>query len=66
MNITVNGKEYQLKGGATISDLLNAQGITGKRIALEVNQEILPRSEYSQYHLRDGDRVEIIRAIGGG
>nr|VFK29353.1 MAG: sulfur carrier protein ThiS [Candidatus Kentron sp. MB]VFK33512.1 MAG: sulfur carrier protein ThiS [Candidatus Kentron sp. MB]VFK76246.1 MAG: sulfur carrier protein ThiS [Candidatus Kentron sp. MB] len=66
MNIIVNGKVHELTSGATITDLLEARGIIGKRIAIEVNEEILPRSEYSQYRLHTNDRVEIVRAIGGG
>nr|VFJ62277.1 MAG: sulfur carrier protein ThiS [Candidatus Kentron sp. FW] len=66
MNIILNGKNLESTSYKTIADLLEAQGIVGKRIAVEVNEEILPRGEYGQYRLREGDRVEIVRAIGGG
>nr|VFJ48569.1 MAG: sulfur carrier protein ThiS [Candidatus Kentron sp. FW]VFJ59382.1 MAG: sulfur carrier protein ThiS [Candidatus Kentron sp. FW] len=66
MNIILNGKNLESTSYKTIADLLEAQDIVGKRIAVEVNEEILPRSEYGQYRLREGDRVEIVRAIGGG
>ena len=50
----------------TVSELLLELGATGKRVAVEVNQEIVPRSEHSQYQLRNDDRVEVVQAIGGG
>ena len=40
--------------------------VAGKRLAVEVNEEVVPRSEHGEYCLRDGDRVEIVHAIGGG
>nr|VFJ90435.1 MAG: sulfur carrier protein ThiS [Candidatus Kentron sp. LFY] len=66
MNIILNGKDYEFTSGATVADLLEKRGIVGKRIAVEVNEEILPRSEYHRYRLRAGDRIEIVGAIGGG
>nr|VFK46260.1 MAG: sulfur carrier protein ThiS [Candidatus Kentron sp. TC] len=66
MNITLNGKHYELTSSIAIADLLKIRGIVGKRIAVEVNQEIIPRSEYNRHRLRENDRVEIVGAIGGG
>nr|VFK45463.1 MAG: sulfur carrier protein ThiS [Candidatus Kentron sp. SD]VFK49809.1 MAG: sulfur carrier protein ThiS [Candidatus Kentron sp. SD]VFK80715.1 MAG: sulfur carrier protein ThiS [Candidatus Kentron sp. SD] len=66
MNIILNGKDCELTSGATIVDLLETRHIVGKRIAVEVNEEILPRSEYGRYRLHEHDRVEIVGAIGGG
>lgn len=66
MNIQVNGETKQLPDGHSAADLIESMGLTGKRIAMEVNREILPRSEYSQYQFREGDVVEIVHAIGGG
>nr|VFJ42888.1 MAG: sulfur carrier protein ThiS [Candidatus Kentron sp. DK] len=66
MNILLNGENHQLTGQANIAYLLEAQGLAGKRVAVEINEEILPRSEYDRYELQEGDRVEIVRAIGGG
>nr|VFK43969.1 MAG: thiazole synthase/sulfur carrier protein [Candidatus Kentron sp. TC]VFK58887.1 MAG: thiazole synthase/sulfur carrier protein [Candidatus Kentron sp. TC] len=66
MNITLNGKRYELTSSIAIADLLKIRGIVGKRIAVEVNQEIIPRSEYNRHRLRENDRVEIVGAIGGG
>ncbi len=66
MQITVNGEECQLPEGLTAAELVERIGLADQRIALEVNREIVPRSEYTQRQLAEGDRVEIVRAIGGG
>jgi len=50
----------------TVSELLLELGATGKRVAVEVNQEIVPRSEHGQFQLKNDDRVEVVQAIGGG
>lgn len=66
MHITVNGEEQQLPEGLTAAELVERIGLADQRIALEVNREIVPRSEYAATRLSEGDRVEIVRAIGGG
>lgn len=66
MKITVNGEHRSLDRTLTISELLLELGATGKRVAVEVNQEIVPRSEHAQYQLKNDDRVEVVQAIGGG
>lgn len=50
----------------TVARLLEELELADKRVAVEVNQEIVPRSRYQAYRLRSADRVEIVRAIGGG
>lgn len=66
MEILVNGHQQQLPDGSTAADLLAALELGGKRIAMEVNHEILPRSQYHQHVLQPGDQVEVVHAIGGG
>jgi sulfur carrier protein len=66
MEIQVNGETRQVPEGASISVLLDDLSLTGRRIAVEVNQDIVPRSRHDEHRLNDGDRVEIIHAIGGG
>ena len=66
MNIVLNGETYDLRAGATVSALLEQRELVGQRLAVEVNEEVVPRSEYSEFRLHDGDQVEIVRAIGGG
>ena len=66
MNIVLNGEQRSLDGALTLRGLIDELELAGKRLAVEVNQEVVPRSEHAAYHLRDGDRVEIVHAIGGG
>ena len=66
MNILLNGEERQLGRGATVALLLQDLSLSGKRLAVELNEEILPRSQYGEYRLSEGDKVEIVHAVGGG
>lgn len=66
MNIVVNGTPREITENATAAQLIEQLGLTGKRLAMEVNQEIVPRSEFPSYHFQPEDRVEIVHAIGGG
>ncbi|MDH5649219.1 MAG: sulfur carrier protein ThiS [Gammaproteobacteria bacterium] len=66
MLIFVNGEERCINDSLTVDALLENLGYAGKRVAVEVNQEIIPRSQYTQTQLKDNDRVEVVRAIGGG
>jgi sulfur carrier protein len=63
--IIVNGKPLMLSLGSTVADLIRQLDVGG-RYAVEVNQQIVPRSEHAHSVLRTGDRVEIVQAIGGG
>lgn len=66
MNISLNGAPYPLDEGATVAALIDSLAIKGRRIAVEVNEEVIPRSRHAVYRLNDGDRVEVVHAIGGG
>jgi sulfur carrier protein len=66
MDILLNGERRTLRAELTVAALLDELGLAGKRVAVEVNRDIVPRSEHATRRLRDGDRVEIIHAIGGG
>jgi thiamine biosynthesis protein ThiS len=66
MKITVNGEPLELSEGVTVPELLQQLEMGQKRIALEINREILPRSQYDGHALKTGDRIEIVQAIGGG
>ena len=66
MRITVNGENHELSDRARAAELITALGLEGQRIALEVNGEIVPRSARDAHSLHDGDRIEIVHAIGGG
>lgn len=66
MRVTVNGEDEHLPEGLTVAELIERVGLADQRVALEVNREIVPRSAYADTRLAEGDRVEIVRAIGGG
>lgn len=66
MQIIVNGDAREVQQDCTAAELVFELGLTGRRIAMEVNLEIVPRSTFAEHHLRPGDRVEIVHAIGGG
>lgn len=66
MQIILNGAACQCDGEQTIAALLQRQNLANQRIAVEVNLELVPRSQFNAHYLHDGDRVEIVRAIGGG
>lgn len=66
MEIIVNGEAREVPDGVTTTALLELLGLQDARIAVEVNLEIVPRSTFGQHKLAPGDRVEVVRAIGGG
>jgi sulfur carrier protein len=65
IRVTVNGELRDLPGATSITDLILLLAIQG-RYAVEHNGEIVPRSVHREHWLRDGDRVEVVAAIGGG
>ncbi len=66
MKIFLNGQSRECATATTVASLLAETGHGERRVAVEVNREIVPRSRHGQHELRDGDRVEIVQAIGGG
>ena len=66
MNVTVNGEPRTLDTDTSLDQLLALLGLDGKRIAVEVNRDIVPRSEYDGFRLSENDSIEIVNAIGGG
>jgi len=66
MRLTINGEERAFDAALTVLDLLGRLGLDPRKIALERNLEIVPRSTYGQVQLGDGDRLEIVHFIGGG
>lgn len=66
MLITLNGEPKELPDGCSAQQLIELLELGGKRLAMEVNREIVPRSSYGQHMLKAGDEVEIVHAIGGG
>lgn len=66
MEIIVNGESREVAAGYTAAQLVSDMGLEGRRIAMEVNLEIVPRSTYAEHPLQAGDRIEIVHAVGGG
>ncbi|MFZ5592865.1 MAG: sulfur carrier protein ThiS [Pseudomonadota bacterium] len=66
MEIIVNGEARQIPDHCSVAELVAAMNLTGRRIAVEINLDIVPRSTYETRRLQAGDRVEIVHAIGGG
>lgn len=66
MRVTLNGEARDLRAGVTVSDLVVELGIAERRIAVEVNRDVLPRDAYDARVLCDGDEVAIVHFIGGG
>jgi sulfur carrier protein len=66
INVSINGTTRQLPDSTGVAALIKEMGLTGKRIALERNGEIVPRSLFAAQQLADGDKLEVVVAVGGG
>ena len=64
--ITVNGKQIQLTSEMSVADYLEQNNYQINIIAVEMNEEILPKYSYSETMLKDGDRLEVVTFVGGG
>ena len=64
--ITVNGKQIRLTSEMSVADYLEENNYQINRIAVEMNEEILPKYSYSETMLKDGDRLEVVTFVGGG
>ena len=66
MQIQLNGESMMVADGATVAVLLEQLALTGKRLAVECNGHLVPRSQHAEKVLSPGDRIEIVEAMGGG
>ena len=66
INITINGERREFERPLAITELVQTLGLTGKRIAVERNGEIVPRSQFAAHAIANGDKLEIVVAVGGG
>lgn len=64
--LTLNGEPYAIAPGLTAADLVEQLGLSGRRIAVEINEQIVPKSQLAATSLADGDQIEVVHAIGGG
>ena len=66
MQIWVNGEAREIDEGRTLGDLVRELDLDPQGVAVEVNREVVPRASHGDYRLREADRIEVVRAIGGG
>jgi sulfur carrier protein len=66
IRITVNGAPREFPASLTVSQLLDGLALAGRRVAVERNGQIVPRSSHVDARLADGDRIEVVVAVGGG
>ena len=66
MHVQLNGEAFELSDGTTVAELIDRLDLAGRRVAVELNLDIVPRSQHATTALREGDRVEVVHAIGGG
>ena len=64
--LTINGEPRRFETDLTVAQLIDRLELAGKRLALERNGEIVPRGSFASQQLADGDRLEIVVAVGGG
>jgi sulfur carrier protein len=66
ITVTINGEARQFEQTLAVRELVDRLGLADKRIAIERNGEIVPRSEFGAHSIADGDKLEIVVAVGGG
>jgi len=66
IELSVNGQKQRFEPGINVAQLIDALALGGKRIAVERNGEIVPRSRHAETRLMEGDKLEIVVAVGGG
>ena len=66
MQIQLNGQAQSIDDATTVAELLERNGYAGRRVAIEINQSIVPRSAHATRRVVEGDCIEIVQAMGGG
>jgi transporter family-2 protein len=66
ISVTVNGKPRELEGPQSVSEFLRSLDINERQVAVAVNGEVVPRGDWKDVTIREGDAVEVVRAVGGG
>jgi sulfur carrier protein len=66
ITLSINGQQRQFSAPLSVADLLLELDLAGKRVAVELNGEIVPRSQHAMVSLSDADQMEIVVAVGGG
>lgn len=66
MTIEINGEPRSFEGALTLSSLIERLGMKSDRVAVELNRDIVPRDQWPETQIADGDRLEIVHFVGGG
>ena len=66
LTVSVNGEPYTVPSGCNVAWLVGQLGLAGQKIAVAVNREVVPRSRFGAQTLAQGDRIEVLEAVGGG
>ena len=66
IQVTLNGRELELNEAISLADYLDEKGLTGRRLAVAHNGDVIPRDDYGNVTIDDGDTLEIVRPVGGG
>ncbi len=66
IRIRLNGEECEVDEATSVAALLAANGYAERRVAVEINREIVPKSQHERHRVNDGDRIEVVHALGGG
>jgi thiamine biosynthesis protein ThiS len=66
VQVEINGERRELEAGATVADVVRMLDLNERRIAVEINREIVPRQSYAERVLHEGDMLEIVHFVGGG
>ena len=66
MKVRVNGREVEVDAGATVADLIDALGLRDRRVAVEINRDVVARDEWPRRAVAATDRIEVVQFVGGG
>lgn len=66
MHVTINAQTHEIAANSTVAALIEHLALQDKRLAVEVNKTLVPRSLFHNHQLKDNDQIEIVQAIGGG
>jgi len=66
MQVTVNGQSETIRENTTVAEFLEARDLQPVRVAVEINEELVRRSRFSETKIRPGDRIEVVTFVGGG
>lgn len=66
MHVTVNGKSHEVEEGTTVIEILRTAGVPENYLAVEINDDVVPREEHAVRTICQGDRIEVVTLVGGG